>query len=148
MTYEKLYDNMVKKFTVEKDNKDYTLGDYMLTKARAKRNAMTVAANTGLTVAETKSVSLTNVFSFIGEKLRVKKAPVKNTTMRKFPLRASLTALCSATIVCALVVCCAVFGLSSSSDGMNNIVSITESDAEIEQTSIEETVSTNFFEVI
>lgn len=148
MTYEKLYDNMVKKFTVEKDNKDYTLGDYMLTKARAKRNAMTVAANTGLTVAETKSVSLTNVFSFIGEKLRVKKAPVKNTTMRKFPLRASLTALCSATIVCALVVCCAVFGLSSSSDGMDNIVSITESDVEIEQTSIEETVSTNFFEVI
>ena len=143
MTYEKLYDNMVKKFTVEKDNKDYTLGDYMLTKARAKRNAMTVAANTGLTVAETKSVSLTNVFSFIGEKLRVKKAPVKNTTMRKFPLRASLTALCSATIVCALVVCCAVFGLSSSSDGMDNIVSITESDVEIEQTSIEETVSTN-----
>lgn len=148
MTYEKLYDNMVKKFTVEKDNKDYTLGDYMLTKARAKKNAMTVAANTGLTVAETKSVSLTNVFSFIGEKLRVKKAPVKNTTMRKFPFRASLTALCSATIVCALVVCCAVFGLSSSSDGMDNIVSITESDVEIEQTSVEETVSTNFFEVI
>ena len=148
MTYEKLYDNMVKKFTVEKDNKDYTLGDYMLTKARAKRNAMTVAANTGLTVVETKSVSLTNVFSFIGEKLRVKKAPVKNTTMRKFPLRASLTALCSATIVCALVVCCAIFGLSSSSDSMNNIVSVTESDVEIEQTFVEETVSTNFFEVI
>ena len=109
---------------------------------------MTVASSTGLTVAEAKSASLTNVFSFIGEKLRVKKAPVKNKTMRKFPLRASLSALCSATIVCALVVCCAVFGLSSANSGMENIVSITESDSEIEQTIIEETVDADFFEVI
>ena len=147
MTYDKLYNNMVKKFTVENDNTDYTLGDYMLMKARAKRNAMTVAANNGLAVAESKSASLTTVFSYIGEKLRVKKAPVKDRTMRKFPLRSSLTALCSATIVCALVVFCAVFGLSSAKNEYDNIVSVTESDAEIEQVVVEETVSSDFFEV-
>lgn len=148
MTYDKLYNNMVKKFTVENDNTDYTLGDYMLMKARTKKNAMTVAANSSLAVAEPKSSSLTTVFSYIGEKLRVKKAPVKDKTMRKFPLRASLSALCSATIVCALVVCCAVFGLSSANGGSDNIVSVTESDAEIEQVVVEETVSADFFEIM
>ena len=67
--------------------------------------------------------------------------------MRKFPLRASFTALCSATIVCALVVCCTVFGLSSSKVGKENIVSISESDAEIEAIETEETVS-SYFEII
>ena len=148
MTYEKLYSNMVKNFTVEKDNKDYTLGDYMLMKAQAKRNAMTVAANTSLAVADSKSTSLATIFSYVGEKLKVKKAPVRDKTIRKFPLRASFSALCSATIVCALVVCCTVFGLSSSKTGKENIVSVTESDAEIEQTVVEESLSLDCFEII
>ena len=33
MTYDKLYSNMVKKFTVEKNNVEYKLGDYMMMKA-------------------------------------------------------------------------------------------------------------------
>ena len=148
MTYDKLYSNMVKNFTVEKDNKDYTLGDYMLMKAQAKRNAMTVAANTSLAVADSKSTSLATIFSYVGEKLKVKKAPVRDKTIRKFPLRASFSALCSATIVCALVVCCTVFGLSSSKTGKENIVSVTESDAEIEQTVVEESLSLDCFEII
>lgn len=148
MTYDKLYSNMVKNFTVEKDNKDYTLGDYMLMKAQAKRNAMTVAANTSLAVADSKSTSLATIFSYVGEKLKVKKAPVRDKTIRKFPLRASFSALCSATIVCALVVCCTVFGLSSSKTGKENIVSVTENDAEIEQTVVEESLSLDCFEII
>lgn len=148
MTYDKLYSNMVKNFTVEKDNTDYTLGDYMLMKAQAKRNAMTVASGTSLAISGSRSTSISTVFSYVGEKLKVKKAPVRDKTIRKFPLRASLSALCSATIVCALVVCCAVFGLSSSKTGTENIVSVTESDAEIEQTVIEETISADYFETI
>ena len=148
MTYEMLYNNMVKKFTVEKDNTDYNLGDFMLMKAKAKRNAMTVASETSLAVAETKSASLTTVFSYIGEKLKVKKAPERDKTLRKFPLRASFTALCSATLVCALVVCCTVFGLSSPKGGKDNIVSITESDAEIEAIETEETILNTLVENI
>ena len=40
MTYDKLYSNMVKNFTVENDNTDYTLGDYMLMKACKKKNEL------------------------------------------------------------------------------------------------------------
>ncbi|MBE6536914.1 MAG: hypothetical protein E7673_03065 [Ruminococcaceae bacterium] len=148
MTYDKLYSNMVKNFTVENDNTDYTLGDYMLMKARSKRNAMIAATETRLAVADTKSTSLTTVFSYVSEKLKVKKAPLKDKTMRKFPLRTSFAALCSATIVCALVVCCTVFGLSSAKAGKDNIVSITETDCEIEQNISEETVSVDFFGAI
>lgn len=148
MTYDQLYSNMVKNFTVEKDNTDYTLGDYMLMKAKAKRNAMTVASNNSLAVATTASTSLTTVFSYIGEKLKVKKAPERDKTMRKFPLRASFTALCSATVVCALVVCCTIFGLSSAKSGIDNVVSIIESDAEIEAIETEETIFTTHTENI
>ena len=136
------FSNMVKNFTVEKDNTDYTLGDYMLMKAKAKRNAMTVAAGTSLAVANSSSTSLTTVFSYIGEKLKVKKAPERDKTMRKFPFRASFTALCSATVVCALVVCCTIFGLSSANTGRDNVVSIVESDAEINAIETEDTVFT------
>ena len=108
MTYDKLYSNMVKNFTVENDNTDYTLGDYMLMKAQAKRNAMTVAANNSLAVSAPKSSSLSTAFAYVTEKLKVKKAPVKDKTMRRFPLRTSFSAFCSATIVCALVVCCSL----------------------------------------
>lgn len=148
MTYDKLYSNMVKNFTVENDNTDYTLGDYMLMKAQAKRNAMTVAANNSLAVSAPKSSSLSTAFAYVTEKLKVKKAPVKDKTMRRFPLRTSFSAFCSATIVCALVVCCTVFGLSSSKVGKENIVSITESDAEIENVITEETVYANELAVI
>ena len=68
--------------------------------------------------------------------------------MRKFPLSASFTALCSATLVCALVVCCSIFGLSSSKSGNENIVSISESDAEIETVEMEETIFNGYFENI
>ena len=148
MTYDQLYSNMVKNFTVEKDNTDYTLGDYMLMKANAKRNAMTVASGSSLAVADSKSASLTTVFSYIGEKLKVKKAPERDKTMRKFPLRASFTALCSAMIVCALVVCCTVFGLSSTTGGKDNIVSIKESDVDIEAVETEDTILTSLVENI
>ena len=146
--YDALYENMKMRFTVANDGAQYTLGDYMLMKAKAKRNAMTVAANTSLAVAETKSSSLATLFNRVSEKLKIKKAPLKDKTMRRFPLRTSFTALCSATIVCALVVCCAVFGLSSEKSGTENIVSIQESDVEIEQTIVEETISADYFEVI
>ena len=148
MTYDQLYNNMVKNFTVEKDNTDYTLGDYMLMKAQAKKNAMTVAANNSLAVAESRSTSLSTVFSYIGEKLKIKKAPERDKTIRKFPLRASFTALCSATLVCALVVCCTIFGLSSDKSGKDNIVSIVESDSEIEAVETEQTVFNTLVENI
>ncbi len=139
MTYEKLYNNMVKKFTVESDKKDYTLGDYMLMKAQNKKNALTTVANeSNLPVAcDGKDNAIAAIFTYVNDKLTVKKAPVRDKTMRSFPLRTAFSSLCSALVVCALVVSCAFFGISSLSS-MNNIASTEE---EIEENLHEEVIT-------
>lgn len=129
MTYEMLYNNMVKKFTVEKDNKDYNLGDFMLMRAKAKKNEMAAAADAKLPVVrDNKANAITTVFSYVNDKLTVKQAPVRNKTIRSFPFRTSITAFCSALVVCALVVSCCFFGLSKSATGNENIVTVTENE--------------------
>ena len=134
MTYDKLYNNMVRKFTVEKDNQDYNLGDFMLMKAKAKKNEMVAAtADSNLPVArDNKSNALTTVFSYVNDKLTVKKAPVRNKTIRSFPFRTSFTAFCSALIVCALVVSCCFFGLSNSVISNDNVIATEQSESETE----------------
>ena len=134
MTYDKLYNNMVRKFTVEKDNQDYNLGDFMLMKAKAKKNEMVAAtADSNLPVARyNKSNALTTVFSYVNDKLTVKKAPVRNKTIRSFPFRTSFTAFCSALIVCALVVSCCFFGLSNSVISNDNVIATEQSETENE----------------
>jgi len=116
MTYEQLYSNMVKKFTVEKDNTDYKLGEYMLMKADARK----VAESSNLPVAthassQTKAISA--FFSYVSDKLTVKEAPVRDKTIRSFPFRTSIAAFCSALVMCAMVVCCAAFGIINNSNG-------------------------------
>lgn len=132
MTYDKLYNNMVKKFTVEKDNTDYNLGDFMLMKANEKKNKMVASeSDSKLPVArDNKTGALTTVFSYVNDKLTVKKAPVRNKTIRSFPFRTSFTAFCSALVVCALVVSCCFFGLSNSVLGSENMVTTNEREEE------------------
>ncbi len=140
MTYEMLYNNMVKKFTVEKDNTDYNLGDFMLMKAKAKKNEMVAAANSNLPVSrDNKANAITTVFSYVNDKLTVKEAPVRNKTIRSFPFRTSFTAFCSALVVCALVVSCCFFGLSKSATGNDNIVTVTENEQESAEKDTQET---------
>lgn len=110
MTYEMLYSNMVKKFTVEKDNTDYKLGEYMLMKADASKAAESSNLPVASHVAsQTKAISA--FFSYVSDKLTVKEAPVRDKTIRSFPFRTSIAAFCSALVMCAMVVCCAAFGL-------------------------------------
>ena len=116
MTYEQLYNNMVKKFTVERNNTEYKLGDYMLMKATSKTTSLVAAQETSnLPVAHVsgKENAISTVFTYINEKLKIKEAPVRDKTIRTFPLRTSLASLGSALVVCALVVSCAFFGLKS-----------------------------------
>ena len=140
MTYETLYNNMVKKFTVGKDEKDYKLGEYMLMKARAKKETAMVAAsekNNALPVVRAKNnagTAIAAAFSYVNDKLTVKEAPVRDRTMRSFPLRTSLTAFGSALVVCGLVVCCGVFGFKAASPETDNIVSASETPETVEQT--------------
>ncbi len=138
MTYDQLYRAMVNTFTIEKDNQDYNLGDYMLMKARKKRNELTVAASSNLPVAQRTSEStLVSILSYVNDKLTVKEAPVRDKTMRSFPLRTSLSAFASALVVCTLVVSCGIFGFGAMSSAPDNTITVPESE-NIEQANTDE----------
>lgn len=108
--YEKLYENTKAKFTIFNNNCEYTLGDYMLMKAGKKKNSSNLPATK--TVANTQK-AVTAFFSYVNEKLTVKKPPVKDKIIRRFPFMTSATAFLSAMIVCGLVLS---FGLFSAKD--------------------------------
>ena len=124
---------MMKKFTVEKDNTDYKLGEYMLMKARAKKETALEAANERsasnlpmLKSGKDVGSALAAVFSYVNDKLTVKEAPIRDKTIRSFPFRTSITAFCSAMVVCALIVCCSIFGIKSAVGGNDNIIKAEE----------------------
>ena len=119
MTYEKLYSNMVKSFTVEKT--DCKLGDYMLMKANAKKNDNTSTSLAAVSACQSVGTSIISFISYVNDKLTVKKAPIRDKTIRKFPLRTTLSALCSAVVVCSLAISCAIFGIRSAGDGVNTV---------------------------
>ena len=127
ITYEQLYTNMVNKLTVEKDDQDYKLGEYMLMKARAKKEAAMVAVSerSNLPAVRAKSNGVSAIaaaFSYVNDKLTVKEAPVRDKTLRAFPLRTSITAFCSALVVCGLVVCCGIFGFKTNAPANDNVI--------------------------
>ena len=142
MTYSTLYSNMVKKFTVEKNGVDYKLGDYMLMKAKSKTASETKTAKKPsysnlpalIYRKETGASAVGSIISYVSEKLTVKEAPIKNKTMRAFPLRTSITAFCSAMVVCALIVSCGIFGINaggSLESAANNEVKQSEAENEV-----------------
>ena len=133
MTYDELYASMAKSFTIEKNNTDYTLGEYMLMRAKAKsETAVTVAGNSMPVVNDVKEPALVAAFTYVNEKLRIKEAPVKNRTIRSFPLRTSASAFCSALVLCALVIGCTFFGFKSLAGNTDNTVVVTENDSNTE----------------
>ena len=139
MTYEKLYSNMVKNFTVEKNHEDYKLGDYMLMKANAKKHTCESksTATTALAVRQSFSNSIVSFASYVNDKLTVKEAPIRDRTIRKFPFRTSLSALCSAVVICALVISCTLFGVKANSNGENTVkTEYTETVEETESTAL------------
>ena len=109
--YETLYNNMKNKFTVVSENNEYTLGEYMSMKA----NAQTATSNLPVAKNETQNHSITSIFSYVNDKLAVKKPPVREKVMRKFPFRTSAAAFLSAIVGCALMFSYGMFALNSSS---------------------------------
>ena len=98
--YEDLYIKMKETFTIEKDNREYNLGDYMLMKAKEKQTK----SNLPTTIASnTRPVALQSVFSYINRKLTIKEAPAPEKTIKAFPLRTALSAACSALLICTLM---------------------------------------------
>ncbi|MBR2465821.1 MAG: hypothetical protein IKB38_02680 [Clostridia bacterium] len=110
-TYDNLYENLKNRFTVENDNFEYTLGEYMLAKANEidEVSSLPVSVNDN---AMNKSLVL-SIASFVNEKLTIKKAPVKDKTLRSFPFRTTVASLLSAFLLCTIVVTYGLLGNSS-----------------------------------
>lgn len=104
--YDALYNNLKNQFTVIYNGTECTVGDFMLMKANKK-------SESNLPIATSqRSTSIATIVEYVNDKLTVKKAPVKDKTIKSFPLRTSLSALLSATAACALVLSCGIFALS------------------------------------
>ncbi len=113
--YDRLYENMKQRFTVSADNNEYTLGEYMLMKAEGKKTA-DVSSNLPVAVqnAVTKSeMAMSNIVSFVDEKLTIKQVPVKDKTIKSFPLRASFSAFLTASVACAFILSFAFIGINA-----------------------------------
>ena len=123
--YDKLYENMKQRFTVSQNDTTYTLGEYMLMKADGKKSE-----NTALPVAVMSEVAVTNIVSFVDDKLTIKQAPVKDKTIRAFPFRASASAFLTASVACAFLLSFVLIGAKSMANQapVANDVVITETE--------------------
>lgn len=111
--YDKLYENMKQRFTVTDNDAEYTIGEYMLVKANAKKienAALPIAVQSAVTRSE---VAMTNIVSFVDDKLTIKQAPIKDKTIKSFPFRASASAFLTASVACAFLLSFALIGAKS-----------------------------------
>lgn len=110
--YDKLYENMKQRFTISCDNSEYTIGEYMLMKADVKKTDATLPV--ALRSTATKSeVAVANFVSFVNDKLTIKEPPVKDKTIKSFPLRASASAFFTAAVACAFMLSFALIGFKA-----------------------------------
>lgn len=136
-TYDALYENLKNRFTVQNENSECTLGEYMLMKAREGR------AKSSLPVAvrdySGSKLVLQSFVSYVNEKLTIKKPPVKDKTMKAFPLRTSLASVFSAVLVCTLIVTYGLVGArnavlgNSTADATPSYTLDTYGDGEVEE---------------
>ncbi len=108
--YETLYTSMKNKFTVMNNNTEYTLGEYMTMKAN--ENSSNLPAN----VNSTNVNPISAFISYINDKLTLKKAPVKDKTMRAFPLRTSIAAFLSAAVACFFIFSFGILSMKNVND--------------------------------
>ena len=139
--YDRLYENMKNRLTVIDDNSEYTLGDFMLKRAQDKKNnAMVVGEARAITRKVEGGVAM--LLSYVNDKLTIKKPPVKDKTIKAFPLRASFSALLSAVVACTFMLAFGLVGAKLLSGGVSDnggysqsMIAEAEIEAETEQAS-------------
>ena len=97
--YENLFYSMKQKLTVVNGDNEYSLGKFMMLKAKEKEEKPNLPA----TITSRVPVALASFASFVSRKLAVKEAPVPERTIKAFPLRTALSAACSALLICTLM---------------------------------------------
>ena len=132
--YEKLYTSMKENLTVA--NSEYTLGEYMLMKAAAKKSeaSLPVAMRPSATRSERTVAAVCN---YIEDKLTVKKTPQSDTVIRSFPIRTAASAFLSAIVVCTFIVSFGIIGNSLRKPKTTNIQTL-----EVVETETVETTDT------
>ena len=125
--YDRLYENMKQRFTISEGNSEYTIGEYMLMKADSKKaeSSLPVAVQSAVTRSE---MAMTNIVSFVDDKLTIKQAPVKDKTIKEFPFRASASAFLTAGVACAFILSFILIGVNALSTPAPSIngVAVTE----------------------
>ena len=92
-SYEKLYENMKNKFTIIKNNNEYTLGEYMNMKIEiAQKSDKNDEKNNA-------KHSVSSFLSYISSKI----SKIKERGLQEFPVRSLASACLSIFVVCALV---------------------------------------------
>ena len=114
--YDALYTNLKNRFTVIHDGKECTVGDFMLMKAGKSEKADKNSTALSVVNANTEHHALATIACYVNDKLTVKNRPVKDKTIRRFPIKTSASALLSSVAACALVMSCGIFALSGSKD--------------------------------
>ena len=137
--YEDLYTNMKNRFTVASESGDCTLGEYMLLKANEKKEVR------ALTVAETNAIvkkdnsALPAMISYVNNKLIITAPPVKDKTIKSFPVRTSASAFLSAAVACAFIFSFGIIGVRVL--GLSNNISGEASAVEYSEELVEEGVN-------
>ncbi len=106
-SYDALYTNLKNRFTVIYDNTECTVGDYMRLKAGKNANS-----NLPATTLVQENHVVSTLINYVNDKLTLKTAPKKDETIKRFPLKTSMSAVLSAAAACALVMSCGIFALS------------------------------------
>ena len=109
--YEKLYDSMKNKFTLIKNNNEYSLGEYMTEKARAFEKSEDIT-------------SPSSIISYVSEKLNSKK---DRRSGRAFPVRSLASACLSLLVVSTLVLS---FGLFANNENTTPLFESSETTGE------------------
>ena len=113
--YDALYTNLKNRFTVIHNGEECSVADYMLMRAGKERTASTLPAEIRRSSHET---SVGAFISFMNEKLTLKTPPVKDRTLKRFPIKSAFSAMLSAVAVCALVISCGIFAATKSEENV------------------------------
>ena len=139
--YDRLYENLKNRHTVVHENAEYTIGDYMRVQAakRMNENTLPVAVNSA------RAGAITVFATYVNNKLTVKAPPVKDRTIKKFPFRASGSAVLSAVVACSLALSVGIVGARSlfTAPVADSAVVEYEADSEAEQEAHEEFFETH-----
>ena len=131
-SYDKLYENMRQRFTVSVEENQYTIGEYMLMKADGIYDEENLPVEVK-TAAVKSEMTVTNIVSFVDEKLTIKQPPIKDKTIRKFPFRASASAFLTASVACAFILSFALIGAKSFAAPTTSAKDISVNDQMIEE---------------